>query len=182
MCHQLLRQLGFWALLVSCHKPRVIKVWPKVVLYCSGNFFFLLCRTVTYFCWFSLQWDRHETEVPTFLWEAQITCSLGSHQCVWEDTLACAPHGEAALCPQDAAPHSAETADQTQVLSLSLRMAAAVVQLQQGPVSGLLVTQLVRRQLGSFAASCTHSVWGFQVIGSMWKALGTEGHCLEYRW
>ena len=48
---------------------------------------------------------------------------MGNLQCAQEGTLASVPGGlagEAALCPQDVVAHSAEKADQTQVLPLSL--------------------------------------------------------------
>lgn len=95
---------------------------------------------------------------------------MGSLQCVQEGILVCTPGrlaGEAALCAQDAVPCSVEKADQTQVLPFSLCMAAAVMELQGGLVFVLLVTLLVIRQLGSFAASCTHSIRSFQVMGSV---------------
>lgn len=54
--------------------------------------------------------------------------------------------GEAALCPQDAVPHSVERADQTQVFPLPL-CTAAVVLSQEDPDPVLLITLVVINRL-----------------------------------
>lgn len=78
--------------------------------------------------------------------------------------------GKAALYPQDIVSYSAERVHQTWVLPVSFCILAAVVELEEASVSVLLVTLLVIRQLGSFAANCTHIVPGLQLMGSIWMS------------
>lgn len=144
MCHQLLPQLGFWASLVSSYKPKDRKVWSREGFCPFANIFCFAEQSVAcvgfHLRELGMKQNCCSCESPASLWPQQ-RGAKGLESLQWAPSwvnllgrLPCAPRMLHPLCG-------------TQVLPVSLCMAAAVLVSQEGPAPVLLITLVVISRL-----------------------------------